>query len=96
MQFVYDDFPASSYAAIGEMPFAMMPFLQMAAYSNNGRVGIVAHPGSVARLSDAIGIYEYIYHILLLLLLLECIMYKSTLGESCPMQHCVVHNKTSL
>ena len=23
-------------------------------------------------------------------------MYKSTLGQSCPIQHCVIHNKTSL
>ena len=38
---------------IGETPFAMTSFLQMAAYSNNGRAGIVAHPGSAAKLSDA-------------------------------------------
>ena len=33
---------------IGETPFAMTSFVQMAAYPNNGRAGIVAHPGSAA------------------------------------------------
>jgi len=39
---------------IGETPFAMTSFVQMAAaYPNNGRTGIVAHPGSAAGLSGA-------------------------------------------
>ena len=54
MQSVYDDFPASRTPLIGEMPFAMTSFLQMAAYPNNGRAGIVAHPGSAAELSGAV------------------------------------------
>ena len=33
---------------IGETPFAIMSFLQMAAYPNNGGASIVAHPGSAA------------------------------------------------
>jgi len=33
---------------IGETPFAMTSFVQMAAYLKNGRAGIVAHPGSGA------------------------------------------------
>ena len=78
MQSVYDDFPASSYAACRfvhlqfvkhptlycicmyilhsvslyiYIAFAMSSFLQMAAYPNNGRTGIVAHPGSAFCLS---------------------------------------------
>ena len=38
---------------IGKTPFAMTSFLQMAAYPNNGRAPIVAHPGSIVGLSDA-------------------------------------------
>ena len=35
------------------------------------------------------GLFKISALCILLLLLLECIMYKSTLGQSCPMQHCV-------
>ena len=38
---------------MGDMPFAMVSFLQMAAYPKNGSAGIVAHPGSTAELSGA-------------------------------------------
>ncbi len=51
MQSAYDDFPASFVRQlIGETPFAMTSFVQMAAYSyqNNGRAGIVDHSGSGA------------------------------------------------
>jgi len=39
---------------IGEMPFAMTSFIQMAAYPNNRCTGIVTHPGTAAGLSGAI------------------------------------------
>ena len=39
---------------IGETPFAMTSFVQMAAYPNDGPADIVAHPGSAAGLSGAI------------------------------------------
>ena len=57
-------------------------------YDVEKRSAVLENAAGFARL-DA-----YVY--ILLLLLLECIMYKSTLGQSCPMQHCVIHNRTSL
>ena len=54
MQSVYDDFPASSYAAyIGETPFAMTSFLQMPPIRTTVAAVIVARPGSAAGLSGA-------------------------------------------
>ena len=51
MQSVYDDFQLLRTLLIGRTPFAMTSFLQMAAYPNYGRAGIVAHLGSAAGLS---------------------------------------------
>ena len=56
VQSVYDDFPASSYAAyIRETPFAMTSFLTNARLHPNNRVAavIVPHPGSAAGLLGA-------------------------------------------
>ena len=69
MQCVYDDFPASSYAAyIGETPFSMMSFLtngclypnidkrsilRLSMIRTKVAAVIVAHPGSAAGLSGA-------------------------------------------
>ena len=46
--------------------------------------------------TDSIAVYYiYIYiYILYILLVLDCIMYKRTLGQACPMQHCH-YNKSS-